>query len=238
MHKLPAGRTALLFVTSHCGPCFPHTSPWALGHQTTCTFTPSLSGTYVFHSEVTGTMWPWLSLGSNHFQDKERKAPSLFCIGPSCKARNRVAASWSTPAVNRYGLTTRHSVRRTSTGESGERQSGQSVLQELSHQQESPLAPPPTLGEFFMLPRVPFYPVNGMGINLVQALECFGYETGEWGGKGQSGLTMRYSQWSSVIRQSGPWTQHINPNSSLPHLLPRRCWGSHWPHAGASWLWP
>lgn len=65
-----------------------------------------------------------------------------------------MAASWSTPAANRYVLGIHHSVRRTCTGESGERQSRQSVLRELSHQQESPLAPPPTLGEFFMLPPV------------------------------------------------------------------------------------
>lgn len=91
-------------------------------------------------------------------------------------------------------------------GESGEWQSWQSVLQELTRQQERPLAPPPTLGEFFMLPRVPFYPVNGMGIDLVQVPKCPGYGAGEWGGKEQSGLTMHCSQWSSVICQSGPWT--------------------------------
>lgn len=91
-------------------------------------------------------------------------------------------------------------------GESGEWQSWQSVLQELTHQQERPLASPPTLGEFFMLPHVPFYPVNGMGIDLVKVPKCLGYGAGEWGGKEQSGLTMHCSQWSSVICQSGPWT--------------------------------
>ena len=69
------------------------------------------------------------------------------------------------PAVNRYVLSVHHSEPRTCTGESGEWQSWQSVLQELTHQQERPLAPPPTLGEIFMLPHVPLYPVNGMGID-------------------------------------------------------------------------
>lgn len=177
---------------------------------------------------------PWIQ----PFPRQREEGSFSVLYGPSCKARHGVAASWSMPAANRYVLGIHHSVRRTCTGESGEWQSRQSVLRELSHQQESPLAPPPTLGEFFMLPPVPFYPVNGMGKNLVQAPECLGYGAGEWGGKGQSGLTMRCSQWPSVIHQSGPWTQHMDPNSSLPHLLPRRCWGSHWAHAGASWLWP
>lgn len=122
------------------------------------------------------------------------------------QGRNGVAASRSMPAVNRYVLSVHHSEPRTCTGESGEWQSWQSVLQELTRQQERPLAPSPTLGEFFMLPHVPFYPVNGMGIDLVQVPKCLGYGAGEWGGKEQSGLMMHCSQWSSVICQSGPWT--------------------------------
>ena len=64
------------------GPAF-HTPPH--GPLVTTPYAPSPLA-YILHSEVTGTVWPWLSLGSNHFQAKERKAPSLFSMRSSCKA--------------------------------------------------------------------------------------------------------------------------------------------------------
>lgn len=79
-----------------------------------------------------------------------------------------------------------------------------------SHQQESPLAPPPTTEGVFMLPPVPFYQSMGWGKTWYKhpSVRLWGRE---WGGKGQVASTMRCSQWPSSFINQVPglsiWTQ-------------------------------
>lgn len=88
-----------------------------------------------------------------------------------------------------------------------------------SHTSRKAHWPLPTLGSF-SCPSCSLLSSQWDGENLYKHPSVSVMGQGR-GGKGTEGLTMRCSQWPSVIHQSGPWTQHMDPNSSLPHLLPR-----------------